>query len=435
VQKRAETLKRKPPSARTKLETFREYLAKRKLELNPVTEAIAKLVERIQSGEELRVVVVTPPRHGKTETWLRAFAYLLRVDPSKTHAYTTYGADLSYSKSRAARRYSVEDGVTLDPASQSVKEWRTSSNGGLLATGAGGPLTGQGITGVGVIDDPYKNRQEAESGLIRERIDDWFRSVFYTRLEPGASAIVIHTRWHPNDLAGRLIKEGWEAINLPAINESGEALWPERFPIEALRDIEEAIGPYEWASLYQGRPRPKGGAVFHEPARFDQHPAAGYREAHGFDGAYTAKTRADYSVALTARVKDGLIYVTGMLREQRESDQIIEMLKARGIKRVTWMRSGTEKGLEQFLRHEGVRVDAVTATGDKFARAQPAAAAWNAGKILLPSTASEFYGPWVAELRDEIETFTGLSDNHDDIVDALAALHHALLRSQVQIFL
>ena len=119
------------------------------------------------------------------------------LDATRTHAYTTYGADLSYSKSRVARRYAIEDGVTLDQSSQSVKEWRTTGGGGLLATGAGGPLTGQGITGVGVVDDPYKNRQDAESALMRDRIDDWFRSVFYTRLEPGSSAIVIHTRWHP----------------------------------------------------------------------------------------------------------------------------------------------------------------------------------------------------------------------------------------------
>src|SRR5690606_33510962 len=99
-----------------------------------------------------------------------------------------------------ARRIARDAGVQLADDAQTVREWRTTAGGGLLATGVGGPLTGQGITGLGVVDDPVKNRQEAESALIRDRVWEWFTDVFYTRLEPGASAIVVATRWHQDDL-------------------------------------------------------------------------------------------------------------------------------------------------------------------------------------------------------------------------------------------
>src|SRR5690606_15333819 len=175
-----------------------------------------------------------------------------------------------------------------------------------------------------------------------------------------------------------------------------------------------------------GQPVPRGGAVFKAPATYDVLPEGAYREAVGFDAAYTAKSHADYSVALTGRLIGDTIYLTGMIRQQAEAGQSLDMLTARGVKRVTWFRSGTEKGLEAFMQRAGVQVDAVTATGDKFARATPAAAAWNAGKIAVPSEAAPQHGAWVAPLLDEVTTFTGLGDPHDDIVDALAALHHAL---------
>ncbi|HEX7002015.1 MAG TPA: terminase family protein [Trueperaceae bacterium] len=387
---------------------------------------ITELIER-STREEVRAVVSMPPRHGKTSTILHAFAWLLTLDPRLTHAFATYAQELANSKSRTARRIARDAGVQLADDAQTVREWRTRAGGGLLATGVGGPLTGQGITGLGVVDDPVKNRQEAESALIRERVWEWFTDVFYTRLEPGASAIVVATRWHQDDLSGRLLADGWEGINLPALDDHGAALWPERYPVDRLEGIRAQVGEYTWASLYQGQPVPRGGAVFNVPATYDVLPQGAYREAVGFDAAYTAKSHADYSVALTGRLIGDTIYLTGMIRQQAEAGQFLDHLTARGIKRVTWFRSGTEKGLEAFMRRAGVHVDAITATGDKFARATPAAAAWNAGKIAVPAHGSEHHGPWVDTLLDEVTTFTGLGDAHDDIVDALAALHHALI--------
>lgn len=418
----------RPSPTRPGRGTLADFLEAHGHELTRPVRTIAELVER-STREEVRAVVSMPPRHGKTSTFLHAFAWLLTLDPMRTHAFATYAQELANSKSRTARRLARDAGVALADDAQNVREWRTTTGGGLLATGVGGPLTGQGITGLGIVDDPVKNRQDAESALIRERTWEWFTDVFYTRLEPGASAIIVATRWHNDDLSGRLIADGWETINLPALNDAGEALWPERYPPTRLAEIREQVGAYTWASLYQGEPVPRGGAVFQGVTTFDTIPDSPYREAHGFDAAYTAKTHADYSVTLTGRVVNGTIYLTNMLRAQAEAGQYLDMLTARGIKRVTWYRSGTEKGLEAFMRRAGLSVDAITATGDKFARAQPAAAAWNAGRIAVPAPGSEHHGPWVNTLLDELLAFTGLGDAHDDVVDALAALHHALVGS------
>ena len=385
--------------------------------------AISTLLERVAKGEEVRAVVAMPPRHGKTDTFLHGCAWLLRARPDLTNAFATYAQDLANSKSRRARTLALDAGVTLADDASAVREWRTTAGGGFLATGVGGPLTGQGITGLGLVDDPLKNRQEAESTLIRDRLWDWFTDVFYTRLEPGASAIVVATRWHADDLSGRLITDGWEHINLPALDDAGAALWPERYPPERLQDIRAQVGEYTWASLYQGQPRPKGGAVFRDAHYYDDLPDAAFQEAVGVDFAYTAKTHADYSVAIRGRLIGERVYVTDMYRRQVETPEFAAILRAWNVRRTLARIGGTEKGVVQFLRRDhGLKIDTINATTDKHAFAQPVAAAWNAGKILLPRAAA-----WVPELLDEVLAFTGVSDKHDDAVDALGALHYALV--------
>jgi predicted phage terminase large subunit-like protein len=410
------------PTSRTDAPApFLKYLEGAGLETPAHVRRIAASVERVANRDELRLVIAMPPRHGKTETLLRAFAWLLSREPSSTMAYATYGADLARSKSRSARRYARDAGVQLAHDSASVTEWRTQAGGGLLATGAGGPLTGQGINRLLVIDDPIKNRQEAESALIRDRTWDWFTDVAFTRLEPGASAIVVATRWHPDDLSGRLIADGWDSIVLPAINEREEALWPTRYPLERLRDIERQVGVYTWASLYQGSPRPRGGAVFQDAWYYDELPPDPFREAIGVDFAYTAKSHADYSVAVRGRAIGDTLYLTHVYRAQVEMPAFAAHLKAQAGTRMLARIGGTEKGIVDFLRRDGIRVDTIPASTDKHAFAQPLAAAWNTGRVLLPR-----HAPWVPTLLDEVLSFTGVNDAHDDIVDALGALHHAL---------
>lgn len=166
-----------------------------------------------------------------------------------------------------------------------------------------------------------------------------------------------------------------------------------------------------------------GGSIFKPPTYYDTLPTTGFTEAHGFDAAYTTRTNADYTVTLTGRLYDNTIYITNMLRDQLEPAQYIARMKAHDINHVTWMLSGTEKGLAAFLKDQGIRVHEIRATGDKYARAQPAAAAWNNKQILVP-----MHAEWNDDFTSEVCDFTGIHDAHDDTIDALAALHHALLK-------
>lgn len=424
---RAELELRKRQRARE--ESFAEYRRRVGMDDQLVTRTVGDLVER-STHERLRAVVSTPPRHGKTDTVLRGIAWMLRRDPSRTHAFTTYAAELANSKSRIARRYARENRVPLSREATGVKEWRTRSGGGLLATGVRGPLTGQGITGLGVVDDPIKNREEAESQLVRDRIWEWFDSVFVPRLEAGASAIVIATRWHPDDLSGRLIGEGWEYVNLPLLDteRNPSTLWPQRYDEAWAERMRDDVTEATWHALYQGEPRYRGNQVYKGVSWYDPDAApwlrgSGYKEGVGFDAAYTRATHADWTVALQGRQVGDSTYLTGMVREQLEPREYIPLIKAAGITKLAWYLSSTERGLAELFRDNGIAVRELRASTDKYVRAQPSAQAWNDGRILLPRGAS-----WAEALYREVLSFTGVNDASDDVVDALAALHKDLAR-------
>ncbi len=389
---------------------------------------LIEVLEGILRGEQHRVVVHTPPRHGKTETLLHWVAWGLRQRPDLQFGYASYADDIASSKSRIAQDLAVQAGVQL--RTSAVSEWLTEYRGGFRAVGVNGGLTGHGLN-IGIIDDPVKDRLQAESATYRERVWDWFQSVFATRMEPGGSVIVNMARWHPEDLAGKLVKAGWRYICLPAISDEGKALWPERWSVDSLRDKRETIGEYNWASLFQGSPRPRGGSVFGDPHSYSELPSE-FRTAIGVDLSYTAKKHADYSVALTMRHakvgKDDRYYITDIRRRQvRAPDfrrELVQLHKKHPSARWRTYAAGTEMGSVDFIRedeNDPVPLEALPAKGDKFTRAMPFAAAWNAGKVLLPENAI-----WLNEFITEIIGFTGVDDAHDDQIDAAAAAFDAL---------
>ncbi len=150
-------------------------------------------------------MVFMPPRHSKSETVSRLFtAYYLYRHPERFVGLASYGADLAYTLSRAARDNFVKACGQLSKAAKAVKQWLTSTGGGLWAAGVGGPATGKGFH-LGVIDDPIKDAEEAASDKIRQRNKDWLSSVFQTREEPGGAIVVLQTRWHEDDLSGYLL--------------------------------------------------------------------------------------------------------------------------------------------------------------------------------------------------------------------------------------
>lgn len=383
--------------------------------------------------EPVRVAAHAPPRFAKTDTVLAFIALTLKRFPEKTIGYITYEDRTAKSKSRKARMWALSAGVELAEDAAALNEWRTTTGGGVLATGIGGPLTSQGVD-ILIIDDPYKNRIQAESGAYREMVSDWWGDVAETRVEPGGSVFIFHTRWVEDDLIGHVLRGedggAWKHIVMPAIGEDGKSLWPARWSTEALEQKRRSVGEYTWSSLFQGQPRSRGGRLFGGVHFYEELPKT-YQEAFGVDLAYTKKTHADRSIAIGLREHGGFWYLTSLRRRQVKapefSAELVALAKAHPSAGFRWYCSGTELGSAAFMQQAGVPLAAMPTTSDKFIRAQPVAAMWNAGKVLIPRkpTVGISTGGISQEDLDEFVRvvcgFTGVNDAEDDDVDALAA--------------
>jgi phage terminase large subunit-like protein len=312
-----------------------------------------------------------------------------------THAYISYGDSLSLDFSRKVRA-TVTEKTNIKITTSAAEQWETADGGGLVATSVGGALTGKRISGVMIIDDPYRNRQDAESPAWKRKVNDWFREVALTRLQKSASVIVIHTRWSEDDLIGNLLLDGgFSYRNIPAITESGHSQWPEQYPLSLLEERKREIGDWSFEALYQGNPRPKGDSVFREPVYHSDSALDGWTAYIAADPAASTSTKADYSVAVAIATKGTRYYGAKI-----------------GIESV-----GGFKAVPQMLREidPNLRVVEIRPLGDKFQRAQPVASAWNGGRVTVPSNAS-----WVGPFVKELTSFTGVGDSHDDQVDALS---------------
>ncbi len=368
--------------------------------------------------EPVRVLFSVPPQHGKSTIAFHAIARSMLA--GRSVIFGTYSAEFASYQMRRARKVAEKAGVRFRSDSRAICEWYTEEGGVLTAVGLGGAVTGKPADLI-IIDDPIKGYQEAASRAMRDNTDDWLRASVLSRANPNTSVFVVHTRFHPDDIIGRLSKEGWTYINFPAIADDGSALWPEERPAKFLEDQRAQLGEHMFAALYQGQPRPRGQELFGAPHYYDSAPAAGYRLGIGVDLAYTSKTSSDYSVAVCVAELGGRFYVLDVLRKQCTAPDFgahLSAFKARypGA-RMRAYAHGTELGsIDFFKRASGVHVHAMQAIGDKFVRAQGVSAAWNRGEVLLPRAA-----PWLGEFAGEVTAFTGVNDPHDDCVDALAA--------------
>jgi predicted phage terminase large subunit-like protein len=398
-------------------------------------EPIGVQFDKATSGEPIRSLNSTPPQHGKTELELHALVQMLLRYPARTNALVMHTATLAESMSARCREYARRAGVQLRDDTTAKREWRTLEGGGLLALGIGGPLTGQKVDGLLIVDDPYKNRPEAESPIFRQRVREFFDTVATTRIHKTTSIVVTHTRFHPDDLIGQLAelrdlddpdKPRYQKLNLPAIDEQGRALCEELHPVRMLREI-EATNEYDWWSVYMGNPRVRGASLFHDLHNYEEPPKE-YRVAIGVDFAYTAKTRSDFSVAVVLAESDGKFYVLDVVRAQEKLPDFCVRLRTLRATYPTshwlWYASTTEQGMADLLREElKFPLRSELATADKHVRAQPVAGAWKAGKVLVPPRA-----PWLQAFASEVCGFTGVNDRHDDQVDALAAAFDQLHR-------
>jgi predicted phage terminase large subunit-like protein len=396
-----------------------------------------------------RLMLFMPPRHGKSTLASVSFpAWHLGRNPEHEFISCSYSGSLAMGFSRKVRQvlreptYKAVFKTRLDPDSQSAEAWLTTGGGGFVAAGVGGGITGKGAH-VLVIDDPVKNREDAESQNNRDANWDWYTSTAYTRLAPGGGVLVILTRWHDDDLAGRLLKSAlqggdeWEVVRYPAIAEedeefrkAGEALHPERYSVEALRRIEKAVGPRDWSALYQQNPVADDGQYFtrgmvnyYDPEDIDEDAMRYYC---AWDLAIGKNDRNDYSVGIVVGINDrDDMFVMDVVRGRFDGFELVERILDLYEQ---WKPSiiGIEKGhiemalgpfLEKRVRERGLFEayfkDLKTGRRDKEARARAIQGRMQQGKVYFPRDAS-FSGPLIAEL------LRFPNGTHDDQVDALS---------------
>lgn len=435
-----------------------------------------KRLADVTSGKTKRLMVFLPPRHGKSElVTIRYVAWRLLRDPRLNVILGSYNQRLANRFSKRIQRivetreaesevWNEEEGTTKEPENtqndrgrqgclpvrsalqtkrlRGVAEWETVGGGVVRAVGVGGGIAGFGA-GLVVIDDPVRNRADAESANKRETVDDWFRSDIYTRLEPDAAIILIQTRWHEDDLAGRLLREmkdggePWEVVCLPAIAEensggqlkdaigrrAGEALCPQRYDVKALERIRRKLGTYAFSALYQQRPKPREGGQFKRSwfTKIVDHMPAGLDWKRGYDLAVSTKQSADHTASFrVAMDRNGYLYIADGFRAKIEYPEqrrfIIEKMKTE---------ERTEHGIEAALHGKAVvqelrrepelrrfALREVRVTADKLTRALAWLNLAEAGKVVLVR------GPWIEEFVDEVAAFP--TGRHDDQIDAVS---------------
>jgi predicted phage terminase large subunit-like protein len=404
-------------------------------------------LERVLSGECRRLLVTMPPRHGKSEdVTVRLPAYVLSYAPWFRFIVGAYNATLAQHFSRKIRRVADAAGVRLSEDRNAVEQWETTAEGGVRAAGVGGGVTGHGANGI-LIDDPIKSRKEAESVTYRNKLWDWFRDDIWTRQEPGAFVIVTLTRWHEDDLAGRILASEdaaeWEVLNLPALAEPndplgrpvGAALCPERYDETALLSLKRVLGEYSFSALFQGNPTPKASKLLarHCVEIVDALPA-GAKSCRGWDKAST-QGGGDYTAGVKIARAGETYYVVDAVREQLAPDARRRLMKSTAALDGPSCRIRVEQepgasgkeGAEITVRDlAGYPVNVAPSTEDKVTRALSLSAQWLAGNVKV------IRGPWNDAFLTECDAFP--RGKHDDQVDAAAiAFNELALTTRVMV--
>lgn len=406
----------------------------------------------VAAGRVKRLMVFMPPRHGKSELVSRYFpAWYLGTFPDRRIILTGYGTDFAASWGRKVRNLLEEfgpdlfGGVRVSSDSSAAHRWDLDGHdGGMVAAGVRGPLTGRGAD-VAIIDDPVKDDRDAMSETYQDAIWDWYLATLSTRLQNEGAVILVMTRWHERDLAGRLIEaqaaggDQWEIINLPALAESsdslgraeGDPLCPEMFKREVLERIRERIGSYWWASLYQQRPAPAEGGIFKRGWwQFYRLPPEEQARAcdeilASWDCAFKDTKGSSYVVGQVWGKKGADRFLLDQTRDRLDFPATIAAVKALAAKwpaaRLKLVEDKANgPAVISTLKRETPGLVPVTPQGSKEARAHAVSPAVESGNVYLPDPG---HAPWINDFIDECTTFpTGA---HDDQVDAMT---QALLR-------
>lgn len=402
---------------------------------------IAKKLEAVERGEIDRLIICMPPRHGKSELASRRFpAWYLGRHPGHSVIAASYNSDLASDFGREVRNivsgpeFGCIFDTTLRADSSAANRWHTDAGGMYVAAGVGTAVTGRGAD-ILLIDDPIKDREEADSELKRQKIWDWYTSTAYTRLHPGGRIVVIQTRWNEDDLAGRLLatnEDNWEVLELPALSDDGSALWPDFYPANVLNRIRTSIGPRNWSALYQQRPAPEEGDFFKRewlrPVNQLPDPKT-LRVYGGSDYAVTADG-GDYTVHVIVGLDpDDRMYLLAVWRGQTDSSVWVEAFcdLVEHWKPIGWaeengqIKSGVGPFLTRRMRERKTFVhrEAFPTRGDKAVRAQSIRGRMSLNGLYYLSDV-----PWFPALEAELLSFP--AGKHDDVVDALGLVGQLL---------
>jgi len=415
-------------------------------------------------------MIFAPPQHGKSQlASVHLPAFWMAKRPNDPIILTSYAASLAYNKSREARNL-VESQeyadlfpeVETDRASRAVDHWELAypNRGGMLAAGVGGPITGHGAA-LGVIDDPFENWQQAHSQTIRDRVWDWYRTTFRTRVWENGAILLIMTRWHEDDLAGRLLLDQgdqWTVLRLPALGETqddrdkrnkrlglevggpdplgrepGDPLCPTRFSAAALAELRKDVGSLAWEGQYMGSPTLPEGNRFKRawfpiveaaPARARRVRYWDLAGSEAQDAARTAGVRLAVTADRRIFVEDA---VFGRWSTGKRNQTILQTAELDGRQvRVRFEQEPGSSGLDtaralvKLLGAFAVRPDKVT--GSKDVRLEPfAAQAEAAGNVFLVR------GDWNGAYIDEMCAVP--QGRFRDMADATAGAYNDLVRA------
>ena len=419
-----------------------------------VCAALMQFYRDVKDGKQPHLMIFAPPRHGKSEIVSRRFpAWVFGDDPDLEIIGCSYSSDLASQNNRDVQKVMETEqygrifpdtrlGSGKDSSLKNSDLFEIAGHrGSYRGAGVGGGITGRGFD-IGIIDDPLKNAEEANSQTIRDAIANWYSTTFYTRRSPKSGVLVMQTRWHVDDLAGRLLKDTsgkWKVLNFPALAEvdephrkAGEALHPERYPVPFFDAIkaDPNFSRKDFDALFQQKPQIVGGNIIHG-ADFKEYEVLPPQLSFRFmtcDTAQKIKKANDFSVFACWGVADNRLYLIDLLRGKWEAPELKKRAlsfwdkhRERGVEMgvlrkmyVEDKSSGT--GLIQEIKSEAkIPIEAIQRNIDKYSRVSDVLGRIESGYVYLPKGA-----PFVIDFLSECEAFTA-NDSHsfDDQVDVL----------------
>lgn len=410
--------------------------------------AVAAQLERVERGEVDRLMLLLPPRHGKSELASRRFpAFVLGRQPQKEFISVSASSDLATDFGRDVRNiingqeYKRLFPTALAEDSQAKNKWRTEAGGGYYAVGVGGQFMGRGAD-ILMIDDPFASMADAQSETTRKAVWDWYTGTAYNRLQPGGAIVIINHRMHEDDLSGRLIAQAasggdrFEIVEMPAINDNGMALWPESYPIEALGRIRSNSIPRYFSALYQQNPTPDDGSYFLRDwlRPYTKAPDRATLRIYGASDYAVTQDGGDWTVHIVIGVDPiGRMYLLDLWRKQTTADKWIEAFcdLVEEWKPLEWAEeTGQIKAsLGPFIARRQREREAYVyrrqfpTRGDKAVRAQSIR-----GRMALEGLYVPVGEPWYPAFEAEVLSFPAAK--HDDQVDTLGLIGQLLAQIQ-----